>query len=549
MAQSGYTPILIYASGTATNVPLAANLTSTASGAELALNYADGKLYFKNSSGVVTLLASSATAGSVVTTFSAGTTGLTPNTATSGAITLAGTLGTANGGTNLTSFTSGGAVYATSTSALTTGTLPIVSGGTNSTATPTAGGAGYGTGTAHAYTAAGTSGQALISAGAAAPAFGNLALGVANTNVSGALTPTNGGTGVATLTGIAYGNGTSAFTAASTAQVLSVIGTVPIANGGTGITAFGTGVATALGVNVGSAGAFVTFNGALGAPSSGTVTNLTGTASININGTVGATTANTGAFTTLSASSTVSGTGFSTYLASPPAIGGTTAAAGSFTTLGATGVFTASAGTSALPSIVTSSGLTSGLYSSTANVLGIAISAASVGTFTATGLNGMAVGATTTSTGAFTTLSASSTVSGTGFSTYLASPPAIGGTAAAAGTFTTLQYATLQPIIATTTTGATITPDGTKAQYNVTALASATTIAAPSGTPTDGQKLIIRFKDNGTAWGLTWTVTSGAYRAVGVTLPTTTVPSKVLYVGCIYNAQDTFWDVVAVAEQ
>ncbi len=57
MAQSGYTPILIYASGTATNVPLAANLTSSATGAELALNYADGKLYFKNSAGVVTLLA------------------------------------------------------------------------------------------------------------------------------------------------------------------------------------------------------------------------------------------------------------------------------------------------------------------------------------------------------------------------------------------------------------------------------------------------------------------------------------------------------------
>jgi hypothetical protein len=47
------------------------------------------------------------------------------------------------------------------------------------------------------------------------------------------------------------------------------------------------------------------FNGALGTPSSGTVTNLTGTASININGTVGATTANTGNFTTLTTSSTV----------------------------------------------------------------------------------------------------------------------------------------------------------------------------------------------------------------------------------------------------
>lgn len=66
-------------------------------------------------------------------------------------------------------------------------------------------------------------------------------------------------------------------------------------------TTTGTGVLTALGINVGSTGAFVTFNGALGTPSSGTVTNLTGTASININGTVGATTPAAGAFTTLSA--------------------------------------------------------------------------------------------------------------------------------------------------------------------------------------------------------------------------------------------------------
>lgn len=43
-------------------------------------------------------------------------------------------------------------------------------------------------------------------------------------------------------------------------------------------------------------------------------------------------------------------------------------------------------------------------------------------------LNSVTVGVTTASDGAFTTLSASSTVSGTGFSTYLASPPAIGGT-------------------------------------------------------------------------------------------------------------------------
>jgi len=82
-------------------------------------------------------------------------------------------------------------------------------------------------------------------------------------------------------------------------QATDVTGTLPVANGGTGITSFGTGIATALGVNVGTAGAPVINGGALGTPSSGTVTNLTGTASININGTVGATTRSTGAFTSV----------------------------------------------------------------------------------------------------------------------------------------------------------------------------------------------------------------------------------------------------------
>jgi len=63
----------------------------------------------------------------------------------------------------------------------------------------------------------------------------------------------------------------------------------------------GTGVVTALGVNTGSAGAFVVNGGDLGTPSGGVVTNLTGTASININGTVGATTPTTGVFTTATA--------------------------------------------------------------------------------------------------------------------------------------------------------------------------------------------------------------------------------------------------------
>lgn len=46
----------------------------------------------------------------------------------------------------------------------------------------------------------------------------------------------------------------------------------------TGVAGLGTGVATALAVNTGSAGAPVLFNGALGTPSSGTMTNVSGTA-------------------------------------------------------------------------------------------------------------------------------------------------------------------------------------------------------------------------------------------------------------------------------
>ena len=78
-------------------------------------------------------------------------------------------------------------------------------------------------------------------------------------------------------------------------NLLNAIG-LPIA---TGVSGLGTGVATALAVNVGTAGSPVVNGGALGTPSSGTVTNLTGTASININGTVGATTPAAGTFTSL----------------------------------------------------------------------------------------------------------------------------------------------------------------------------------------------------------------------------------------------------------
>jgi hypothetical protein len=99
--------------------------------------------------------------------------------------------------------------------------------------------------------------------------------------------------------------------------------------------------------------------------------------------------------------------------------------------------------------------------------------------------------------------------------------------------------------------GGNITPTSdTTNQYTITALGAAATFLAPSGTPIDGQKLTIRIKDNGTARALTWTTGStGSFRVVGVTLPTTTVASKLLYVGCIYNSADSRWDAIAVGQE
>ncbi len=82
--------------------------------------------------------------------------------------------------------------------------------------------------------------------------------------------------------------------------------------------------------------------------------------------------------------------------------------------------------------------------------------------------------------------------------------------------------------------------------YVLTALAAGATFGAPTGSPANGQNLLIRIKDNGTARSLAW---NAIYRAIGVALPTTTAVSKTLYVGARYNSADTKWDVIAVAQE
>ena len=170
-----------------------------------------------------------------------------------------------------------------------------------------------------------TSGSAILY-GNGSGGFSSVTIGTGVSFVAGTLSATGSG-GTVTSVGftgglitVATATSTPAFTVAGTsggipyfssastwATSAALTANALMIGGGAGsapaTTTTGTGVLTALGTNVGAAGAFVTFNGALGTPSSGTVTNLTGTASININGTVGATTANTGAFTTLTSSS------------------------------------------------------------------------------------------------------------------------------------------------------------------------------------------------------------------------------------------------------
>lgn len=181
-------------------------------------------------------------------------------------------------------------------------------------------------------------------------------------------------------------------------------------------------------------------------------------------------------------------------------------------------------------------GLTSGTsggipyYSSTSAITSSALLAANA--IVLGGGAGAAPATTTTGTGVVTALGNNANATG-GFAT-------INGTA----TFTNKR---IDPRTSSTASTATLTPDiSANDQYNLTAQAVGLTVAAPTGTPVDGNKLILRILDNGTAQTISWNAT---YTVVGVTLPTTTTANKMVYVGCIYNSTNTRWDVVAVTTQ
>lgn len=252
---------------------------------------------------------------------SGGTTGLTTSggpITTNGTITFSGTLIAANGGTGFASYAVGDLLYASTTTALSkladvaTGNA-LISGGVNTA--PTWGkidltthvsgilpGANGGTGVANTgltitlggnltttpanaitFTTTGATNVTLPTSGTLSTTTGTVT-SVAQSftggliSVAGSPVTTSGTlalTVAGTSGGIPYFSGATTW-ATSAALAASAI----VLGGGAGnppaTTTTGTGVVTALGVNVGSAGAFVTFNGALGTPASGTLTNATG---------------------------------------------------------------------------------------------------------------------------------------------------------------------------------------------------------------------------------------------------------------------------------
>lgn len=138
-------------------------------------------------------------------------------------------------------------------------------------------------------------------------------------------------------------------------------------------------------------------------------------------------------------------------------------------------------------------------------------------------------------------LKAITNTSGSGVSTF----PTSTGTLATLALTETLTNKRITKRVVTTTDDATavINTDITDV-YELSAVANATEFTL-TGTPTDGQTLIVRCKDAGVAKGLTWT----GFTAIGVTLPTTTVVSKWHIVGCIYNSAASQWQAVAVVAE
>jgi hypothetical protein len=534
MAQSGYTPISLYYSSTTGAAPTAGQLVN----GELGLNIQDGKLYYKSAAGVVTVLANSS----------------------GGPITFP--LSVSNGGTGITTLPTGQIPYGNGTAAFGSSssldfdgtTLTIGPGGAlGGTTNPFLAVVGNANSYIQAYIFNANSGTSASSDFVAYPdngldSSGWVDFGIASSTYADAafpITVANEGyifmsspAGAGKTGNLVYATDSTGtenahqwyvggFTAAKSAWKMQ-------------LTSTGLQLANALGIAYGGTGLTSTpANGALdiGNGTGFTRTTLTAGTGVSISNTSGAITISaTGSGGTVTTVSVVSSNGFAGTVANAtttPAITLTTSITGLLYGNGtALGAVTVGSGLSYSAGSLSNSGVT-GVTGGT----GITVSAVT--------------GNVTVTNSAPMTYPSGSGIAvvtgGTAWGTTLTAP-----SGAVVGTTDTqtLTNKRVTPRIGTTTSSATITPTSDLSdQYNVTALATTATFAIPSGTPTDGQKLSIRIKDSGSGQTISWTTTAGGYRVIGTTLPTSIAAGKTIYVGCVYNAADSFWDVVAVATQ
>lgn len=454
-------------------------------------------------------------------------------------------------------------------------------------------------------------------------------------NVTGTVAAANGGTGVTTLTGIAYGNGTSAFTAATGSQIAAAIGSTAVTNatnattaasstnvlgGSTGSILYQSSADNTAKLSLGTTNYVLTAGASapqyvaqssLSVGSATTATTATNLASGAANQIAYQTASGTTSFVTApSVSNTYlqwngtsfawssAATGVTSFSAGSTGLTPNTATTGAVSLAGTlnvanggtgtttlTGIpygngtlsFTAATGTQIVTAIGTSavtratniaggsanqihyqSGAdttafitapsdntflkytTAGGYSWAAAGTG---SVTSVSVVSANGLGGTVATSTTTPAITLTTSisgmlkgSSSALVAATDGTDYVSPSGAA-----------TLNNKRINPRVSTTTSTATLSPDiSAYDQYNLTAQAATLTVAAPVGTPVDGDKLLFRILDNGTSRTISWNAT---YTVIGATLPTATTANKTTYVGCVYNANNTRWDVIAVTTQ
>ena len=498
-----------------------------------------------------------------------------------------GTIQSGYGGTGLTTFAgANNALYSTSASALAAGTLPVAAGGTGNTSgqaatvanAATFNSSGSGAASGSTYNGGSTITVSYNTIGAPSTT-GTNASGTWGINVTGNAATATSATTAATANALNTGNnyqvnsigvgaapsGTAGRINATTAVITP--GTSGVSTGFTvvngDITSYRSGGTTGVIYLSSSGGNYLYWDGAnyyLGgnialssanynsyAPTL-TGTGATGTWGINITG--NAATATTAANVnngTLSMG--VSGTGLSGSASFTANLSGNS----SFTvTSNATNVNTASTIVARDASGNFSAGTITATLSGSATSAGSVTNSVTFNNGGAGSASGITFNGSTARTISYNTIGAPSTGGTNATGTWGIS---ITGNAGTATTATNVSGGTVSSTrvnprsLASPFGSGSLTINGNTTDVYTVSLSGAITFLTPSGTPVNGQRLVIRVKDSGAALGITWTTSSGAFRGVGVTLPTTTVAGKVTYIGCIYNSADVFWDAVAVTTQ